>query len=351
MFEQKSATIDSGSSDERLVLAALPIAQLVFGLSQGVEPERLCETAGLSLPQLQDRDRFVPHTWKLALWDALRQLCPDPEVGIAFGKFITADHLGYVGQVFRHAAHGLDILHKLLRFGRLFDSGSPRDAARIDVTHDTISVLASTPDAPNRLECVEATLFGVVTQLQAFLDVPVRVLELHTHQTDQRNRAAYEAFFACPIYFGSRHEGLVFAREPLLSPVRGANPRVAERIEDYVAKTFALDRGESLEAALQAVVRQQLRAGEFSQQAAARALGLGVRALERRLRKSGTSFGQLVEEARRGEALRLLRETDAAIYEIAFCLGYQDVSSFNRAFRRWFGAAPRSYREGPRGSS
>lgn len=91
-------------------------------------------------------------------------------MGIAFGRFVTADHLGYVGQVFRHAPHGLDLLHKLIRFGSLFDSGSPRGAAHIDVTPDTISVLASTLDTPSRLECVEATLFGVVTQLQAFVD-------------------------------------------------------------------------------------------------------------------------------------------------------------------------------------
>ena len=71
-----------------------------------------------------------------------------------------------------------------------------------------------------------------------------------------------------------------------------------------------------------------------------------MRALERRLQKQGTSFGQIVEDARRHEATRLLSETDAAVYEVAFCLGYQDVSSFNRAFKRWFGTSPRAYRDG-----
>lgn len=331
---------------ERQVLAAVPMTQLVFGLSQGIAPERLCERAGLTLTQLEDRDRFVPHTWKWALWDALGELCPQLPVGFAFGRFITLDHLGFVGQVFRHASHGLDLLQKLLRFGSLFDSQAPRDAVSVEMTHDTIRALGSTRDQSNRLECVEATLVSVVTQLQALSEGSVRVLEVHTHQTDSRNRSLLEAFFGCPVSFDSPHEGLVFARDSLLAPLRGANVEAAERIEAYVAETFASGQDETLVATLQSVVRQQLRAGEFSQRTAAKALGIGVRALERRLQRTGTSFGQLVEDARRTEAQRLLRESDAAVYEIAFCLGYHDVSSFNRAFKRWFGVAPRAYRAG-----
>jgi AraC-like DNA-binding protein len=327
------------------VLAALPMAQLVFGLSQGIEPERLCETAGLSLAQLADRDRFVPHAWKVALWDALGQLCRGVPVGIAFGKFITPDHLGYVGQVFRSASHGLDALQKLVRFGSLFDSHGARSPAQIDTEGDTIRVMGSSPDVENRLECVEATMFGLITQLNALTELPVRVLEVHCQLTDQRHRAAYEEFFACPIYFGSAQDGMVFAREPMLAPLRGANVAAAARIEAYVAETYASSQEQSVEIQLRAIVREQLRAGALSQRDAARALGFGVRALERRLSKRGTSFGQIVEDARRSEAVRMLNETDAAVYEIAFCLGYRDVSSFNRAFKRWFGVAPRAYRE------
>jgi AraC-like DNA-binding protein len=354
MLEHDVASPAIPDDRERVVLAALPMAQLVFGLSQGIEPERLCETAGLSLPQLTDRDRFVPHTWKLALWDALGKLCHGVPVGMEFGKFITPDHLGYVGQVFRSASHGLDVLQKLLRFGSLFDSHGSRAPARIHTDDDTIRVMGSSHHVENRLECVEATMFGLITQLRALNEVPVRVLEVHLQMTDRRHGAAYEEFFACPIHFGAEHDGLVFARETLLAPLRGANVAAAARIEAYVAETYASShsRDESVEVKLHAIVREQLRTGAFSQREAARALGLGVRALERRLSKQSTSFGQLVEDARRSEAVRLLNETDAAVYEIAFCLGYQDVSSFNRAFKRWFGAAPRAYRtRGPLGTT
>jgi len=331
---------------DRKVLAAMPMAQLVFGLSQGIEPERLCSQAGFSLTQLSDRDRFVPHAWYLGLWDALRTQCPGIPVGITFGQFITPDHLGYVGQVFRHAKNGLDALHKLVRFGSLFDSLASRHPTRIHTTGEGVRVVGSTRVVENRLECIEASLFGLITQLNAVTDTPVKLLQLNLHITDQRHRDLYEEFFACPIRFGADPEdGVVFARETLLQPLRGANVELADRIESYVLQTYG-SPDESFEAKLRAIVRDQLRNATFSQREAARALGLSARTLERRLNKEGNSFGQLVEEVRRQEALRMLNETDAAVYEIAFCLGYRDVSSFSRAFKRWLGTSPRAYREG-----
>lgn len=326
------------------MLAALPMAQLIFGLSQGIEPQRLCQAAGLAPEALSDRDRFVPHAWKVALWDALGELCHPLAVGMAFGKFITPDHLGYVGQVFRNANHGLDALHKLVRFGSLFDSHASQHGTDICTEGDTIRVLGRERGVLNRLECVEATLFGLITQLSALTEAPVRVLEVHTQLDDQRHRRDWEEFFDCRIHFGAEHDGMVFAREPMLAPLRGANPAASAQIEAYVAENFASGQAERLEAKLRAVVRQQLQAGAFSQRAAAAALGLGVRALERRLSALETSFGQFVEDTRRSEALRLLNDTDAAVFEVAFCLGYRDVSSFNRAFKRWFGATPRDHR-------
>jgi AraC-like DNA-binding protein len=41
----------------------------------------------------------------------------------------------------------------------------------------------------------------------------------------------------------------------------------------------------------------------------------------------------------------LLQDSDLAVYEIAFLLGYSDPSTFHRAFRRWTGSSPRGYRD------
>ncbi len=64
------------------------------------------------------------------------------------------------------------------------------------------------------------------------------------------------------------------------------------------------------------------------------ALHQSPRTLQRKLRREGTSFQELLDEARQRAAMEL-ESRGVAIKEIAFRLGFQDPSAFSRARRRW----------------
>ncbi len=74
-------------------------------------------------------------------------------------------------------------------------------------------------------------------------------------------------------------------------------------------------------------------------------LHLSSRTLKRRLAERGTSFHQLVDAARRAEAIRLLTGTALSIEQIARRLGYADPSSFRRAFQGWTDTTPGAFRD------
>lgn len=73
-------------------------------------------------------------------------------------------------------------------------------------------------------------------------------------------------------------------------------------------------------------------------------LGIPVRTLQRRLKESGLTYSELVEQTRCELACRLLDKPGAKAAAVARTLGYTDPSSFSRAFRRWTGMSPRAYR-------
>ena len=79
-------------------------------------------------------------------------------------------------------------------------------------------------------------------------------------------------------------------------------------------------------------------------QEVARAVGMSPRTLRRKLSLEGSSLSLLLDEVRRDRALLLLRLEDSSTAQIAGRLGYRNAQAFERAFQRWTGRTPASYR-------
>jgi AraC-like DNA-binding protein len=76
----------------------------------------------------------------------------------------------------------------------------------------------------------------------------------------------------------------------------------------------------------------------------ARELHMSARTLQRRLEQEGTSFTTLVDVARLARSRELLADRARSLTEIAFDLGFADLATFSRAFKRWTGVPPGQWR-------
>ncbi|MEL6188554.1 MAG: helix-turn-helix transcriptional regulator, partial [Myxococcota bacterium] len=73
-------------------------------------------------------------------------------------------------------------------------------------------------------------------------------------------------------------------------------------------------------------------------------VGTGVRTLQRRLRDEGQSFQEILSATRLQLARNYLQTTSLSCSEISGLLGYQNPSSFSRAFQSWTGVSPEKAR-------
>ena len=76
----------------------------------------------------------------------------------------------------------------------------------------------------------------------------------------------------------------------------------------------------------------------------ARRLGTSQRTFARRLSAEGVTFSEVLESLRSDLARRHLADSNISISEIAWLLGYHEVSAFTHAFKRWTGKTPREAR-------
>jgi len=77
----------------------------------------------------------------------------------------------------------------------------------------------------------------------------------------------------------------------------------------------------------------------------AKRLGVNPRTLERHLSYQGTTFREISRQVQLQASQRLLK-TGASVSDVAKALGFSEISAFTRAFRRWSGETPSSWKSG-----
>jgi AraC-like DNA-binding protein len=163
------------------------------------------------------------------------------------------------------------------------------------------------------------------------------------HARPDRTRE-HERIFGAPVHFGCPRDELVLDTAVLHRPQRHAEPRLLallnRQLDGLLAERHDDDRFVDR---LQRSMMDELPDREPTIATIAAKQRMSPRTLQRRLRDEGTNFAAVLSELRRDLALRYLRDPRIAIGEVGFLLGFQDVTAFHRAFKRWTGSTPASY--------
>ncbi|WP_050590180.1 AraC family transcriptional regulator [Pseudomonas sp. URMO17WK12:I12] len=146
------------------------------------------------------------------------------------------------------------------------------------------------------------------------------------------------------VLFGQECATLVFKRETWDSPLPGANARWLARVEQPILQHLARLGAPLPLSALRAGLAEIL-GQEVSAQHLANTLALPVDCVTSSLIAQNTTFAQLLDQTREAQSLNLLAMPDLTLDQIASRAGFSSKSSLIRAFRRWKGTTPLSYRK------
>ena len=92
------------------------------------------------------------------------------------------------------------------------------------------------------------------------------------------------------------------------------------------------------------LLRTRLTSNHCSADDIAHLLAMHRRTLSRRLKDGGMGYRAITNEIRFEIARQLLQDTQVPLTQISAALGYSEASAFSRAFRRWSGQTPTTWR-------
>lgn len=151
-------------------------------------------------------------------------------------------------------------------------------------------------------------------------------------------------------YFGIKPETsdrnrITFSYEDVKLPFTMSDETVWESMEPELKKRLnELEVDSSYSAKVRSVITELLPMGNCSIDMVSEKLCISSRTLQRKLKAESTNFQQQLNHTRELMAKHYLTSSELNISEISFLLGYEELSSFSRAFTIWTGSSPDSYR-------
>lgn len=311
----------------------------------GFDPDPVFRRVDLDPDLLFEPGARYPLQAIAALWVEMEQLIEDPCFGLKTADYWHPSHFGTIGYAMMASSTVRNGLERLMRYHRVVSDARfgelIEDEAR-GCLHVKLNWNEERPWTPAR---EDGALTYILSSCRLNFKKPLhprRVEMTHNqHQCLQR----YEKFFNCRVDLNRPAPVISFSLSDVEKPLRSGDEYLAQLhdgiMDDYISRLSEV----RLIRSVQKVLAAQLPAGPVTVEAVARELGMSTRKLQRDLKLEGTTYQELLNNTRRDLAQRYVKDTHNDLTEVAFILGFADLSTFSRSFKRWTGVSPSRYRK------
>lgn len=330
------------------VLTAIVSNLQPYFAKQGLDFSRLARASGISVEGLCDPDQYVSLTAFAKMLETAAERVADPCFGLHCAEAYPIGPVSVLGHIIMNAPTTLDALTAMQRYMRLivwpastsckedggliyWTVGYPVNfnvsTLQLDLFSIGIAIRRLRQNAGNAWS-IEALEFNhpdpgcheECTRLLApkiIYNRPDITLVLNAETANQNRQTPDQRLYAIL----QRHAEMLLAEQP--------NP------SDIVALT----RNQ---------IERLLSDGKAELQTVAAQLQISPRTLRAKLARANVNFSGLLDEVRAHRARYYLKETEMQVTEVAFLLGFSELSAFTRAGSRWLGMSPRAYRRAQR---
>jgi len=310
--------------------------------AHGLPGTDLALEAGVGLRAIRNAQERVPQPAATALWRKAIEVTGDPAFGLQVPRHVTVSTFGALAYALFASRDLKAGLGRIVRYQKMIsDAVDVRLEEAADRYLFAIDVVS--PDGPPP-EAIEA-FFAVTARIARGLTGghrKVEPLRVCLRRSAPPSVDLYARVFRAPVVFAAPRNVIEYAKRDFELPLPDADLALAQRTDAMlVAELSSLER-RTLTDRVHALLVETMPDGP-TERTIARRLSMSTSSLQAALAREGTTYKTLLNQTRDELARRHLAERRYSIKEIAFLLGFADVATFSRAFKRWNGVAPTQY--------
>ena len=303
----------------------------------GIRPSDVLRRAGLPDDLFARGPLSVPTEAYFRLWRGLEEEAGDPLLPIRIGRAITVEVFDAPIFAALCSPNLLTAVRRLARYKLLIGPMALHVHEGERSCALELEWLGTPLEPPAALVATELVFFVQLARLATREEiVPLAV----TTPRPPEPGDAYSQYFGCPVERGSRH-GVTFSAIDAGRPFLTANEQMWKFFQPELRRRLSeLDESATFAERVRGALLELLPGGSSSLESVARKLAVSSRTLQRRLRAEASSFQQVLDTTREELARHYLSSSELTGAEIAFLIGFDEPSSFFRAFQSWTGQTP-----------
>jgi len=305
----------------------------------GADPAEILRDAGLGPAALHVAEHRVSYAGLGRFLRGAADITGCAHLGLLVGRMWELSDLGLVGELVRNSPTVGAALRALTRYQHCNSDGGLtfliERGSVVDVGYANCQLDFEAPDVMH-----DTMLAAGVNFLRELCGPGWTPSEVLLPQARPFDVTPYCNLFKVHPSFNAEICALRFPAHWMMRSVEGADPerlRIAQEQAEHATTPKLLQQ-------VHRAVRAMLLQGHHAGDDVARMLAMHRRTLNRRLKAEGTTFQRVLDGVRFSVACELLSMSEISLDDVAATLGYAAVSPFMRAFARWAGTTPGTWR-------
>lgn len=314
----------------------------------GLDPAVPLREARIEQRIYRNPEARIPGEMALAFVESAAEYSGIEALGLEAGKLYHRSQFDILEYLAASHATLQDTINCVIRYQRLITEAGGFHLEPMG-DHSLIRI-----DMPTTRSHVAETIF-VEAFLATIALVGVRILgKAQADVSQSETWFAYPAppsadacrdFFQGRVRFDAPAHGILVPNDALRAPTQRANASVQSLLEKELDQLASgISNGTSIGDRAASIIAQELADGDPGMLKVAAKLQMSPSTLRRRLAQEGLTHRDLLQTVRERKAVVSLRIQALSLEEVACLVGYDDVTVFHRAFKRWTGLSPHAFR-------